>query len=265
MTLILDFDGVMSSIMYSGHVYKEALIYNLSLKTGMSVDWIVKEFKRARSKVLQKPWEYGWLEGGYRVTLGDEDPYVLNSSAAEELYRSNPDYRFCGFDEYNRFLDDVFHDSATKVGSRIDSGTADAVKKISEKTSVTIVSNGSRERICSALDEAGLSLDVHERTNKMIVRPEFDRVDRHLQVDSLRKIELRRPHYYEALQKLKGEGSFSDMTVVGDVLSLDLALPYHLGMNIVLKENPYTPAWSKRFVSRRGHVIGSLSQLLDFI
>ncbi len=55
------------------------------------------------------------------------------------------------------------------------------------------------------------------------------------------------------------------MTVVGDVLSLDLALPYFLGMEIVLMENPYTPEWSRDFVRQKGRVISELSQLLDFL
>ncbi len=263
--LILDYDGVMSQIVQSGEAYRETLVHRLSMKAGLMIDSVVREFNRTMEKIMRKPWKYGCLVNGQCTAFGDEDPYMMCVSAAEALYNKNPDYRFCDNEAYQRFLEGLAHESAASACPGVDGGVKEAIEELSGRADISVVSGGRRERICSALEAAGIELNVCGRTDKMKVDTGFDRVKRYLWVDYAKKIELRRPDYYEILQSLRGDGSFSDMTVVGDVLSLDLALPCALGMKVVLKENPYTPGWSKEFVSQNGHVIGNLSQMTELI
>lgn len=256
--LILDFDGTIVSIKRRAEAYRKSLIYSLAEKTGLDIKYVEKDLNRAKRKVLKNPAEYGWVVNGYVSAFGDEDPYIVYTSSALLLYKSNDIYRFCSHDEFNNFLNSVFSNSVGNMPYKISNRDKKVLEKLKNVADITIVSNSKSSRIEKALDEAGLDIEVIGDAKKMFVDENFDKINRYLDVDGL-KIELRRPYYYNTLNRIGGE------IVVGDVFSFDLALPYYLGMEIVLKENYYTPRWSKNFVNSKGKVIRRLDELLGFI
>lgn len=259
-TYIIDFDGTAASNIKQARYFRKDVILKLSERTGLNIDQVTKDFNYSRRKVLRKPWEDGWLVKGYKTAFADEDYYTLYSAAAKDLYRSKPVYQFCkDFNDYYDFLRNLIHNSMKNVDSKISHDSKESLQKIMNVVDVVIVSSGSAPRIKKALNNADLKINLISEAKKMVIDPTFDKIDMYLAVGD-RKIVIRRPNYYEILNRIEGK-----KTVVGDVFSLDLSLPYYLGINIVLKENPYTPKWSKDFVKSKGKVIKKLSQLLDFI
>jgi hypothetical protein len=57
--------------------------------------------------------------------------------------------------------------------------------------------------------------------------------------------------------------SFADLTVVGDIFELDLALPLALGARVGLVASLYTPAYEQAFVAAhpRGRVFKDLTEV----
>jgi hypothetical protein len=72
-------------------------------------------------------------------------------------------------------------------------------------------------------------------------------------INSSYKVPLRRKHYHEVLIDEKPD------YVLGDVFSLDVALPLYLRLNdtgfknlkVIQKVQPHTPAWVKDFLSMK--------------
>jgi len=102
----------------------------------------------------------------------------------------------------------------------------------------------------------GLEIETIGNAKKVFVDTNFDKVNRHLNIINKYKIELRRPYYYDILSKIDGR-----KVVVGDIFSIDLALPKELGIPIILKKNYYTPMWSRMYVGIVGEVVNDMEQL----
>ena len=79
---------------------------------------------------------------------------------------------------------------------------------------------------------------------------------------SARNVLLRRRRYHDRLRAVLDEAgaSFAELTVVGDIFELDLALPLALGARVGLVRSVHTPPYEVAFVSAhpRGVVIDDL-------
>jgi hypothetical protein len=81
-------------------------------------------------------------------------------------------------------------------------------------------------------------------------------------VSPKRRVDLRRPVYYQALLQAAGDGS--RLAVVADTFSLPGALPLMMGMPFFLLRTAYTPDWCVRVVDAHplGQVLDQLGELL---
>ncbi len=258
-TLILDFDGTIAAIEEHTEAFKESLINGLSEKTGLRSSRVKKDFKDGEKKVIENRSEYGLVINGFTVAVADEDPYILYRSVAEALYKHYESYRFCGFGDFrNVFIEKAFND-VSPMPSSITRSTANILEDLAKKTNLIIVSNANKDRIRKALMEAGLNIPFIGKAGKTFIDPAFKKVGRRIEVGGF-NIDIRRPRYYKILESIGGR-----KTVVGDVFSMDLSVPHRMGIDIMLKENSYTPDWSKDFVASEGRLVGSLGELLDFL
>jgi hypothetical protein len=78
-----------------------------------------------------------------------------------------------------------------------------------------------------------------------------------------RPVLLRRRRYHEALVELLDGRDFSQLTVVGDIFELDLAMPLALGARAGLLAGPHTPAHERAYVA--GHPRGAILEGLDAV
>jgi hypothetical protein len=80
-----------------------------------------------------------------------------------------------------------------------------------------------------------------------------------------RRVDLRRPVYYRALQRAAANGQ--RLAVVADTFSLPGALPLLMDIPFTLLRTPYTPVWCVETVRAHplGYVIDSLAQLPEVL
>ncbi|HLC59054.1 MAG TPA: hypothetical protein VJH34_00850 [archaeon] len=255
-SLIMDFDGTLVSMRNKSLEYRKTIIEELSLWTGLNYEAVEKDFNYGRELVLKNPTEYGWNVNGYKSFFGDEDPFVLYTSAADAMNRNLPAYKIMKNDDFMERIDRIFHTVTNHERPPISKKTKKALEKLLDMYDVTIVSGSSNESIKKCLDDAGLEIETIGNAKKVFVDTNFDKVNRHLNIINKYKIELRRPYYYDILSKIDGR-----KVVVGDIFSIDLALPKELGIPIILKKNYYTPMWSRMYVGIVGEVVNDMEQL----
>ena len=120
------------------------------------------------------------------------------------------------------------------------------------------------------LSEAG-DLDwlverVYGRAKKYVVDDGFELLPSSFRIEGLgRPVLLRRQLYYERISTLLEEAGagWEDLLVVGDIFELDLALPLHMGAQVGLVVNGFTPAYELEYLDAhpRGHLIHSLREI----
>jgi FMN phosphatase YigB (HAD superfamily) len=111
---------------------------------------------------------------------------------------------------------------------------------------------------------------VQGGAKKYFTDPDFDLVPEELEVPGHhRPVLLRRPRYFDALETARdktGVSSWEDVTVIGDIFELDLALPLALGARVGLTVGPYTPPYEIEFLKNhpRGAVLSDLKEAEAF-
>ena len=126
---------------------------------------------------------------------------------------------------------------------------------------IIIVSNSPKDLIENILKKNGVEnmpTKIIDNAKKDFIDDSFDKVPKYL--NKYFKILLRRPCYFQILEDLRN--SYEIRLVVGDMFSMDLALPLYLGMQIVLRKRFYTPYWAKELTKKyNGKVISNIYQL----
>lgn len=261
-TVVLDFDGVFTDPVDPAEEVRQDLINNLSDLSGISRKKISEIYGRTKKRILKRPYEYGWVVGGYIAAFSDEDPFVIISSTLFEMARENPVYEDSIAKKYRmsfgEFCNMRFNEVTKNAPPCFRKNVRKALEKLTSDNDVFVVSNSETDKIERMLKEIDVEIPVYGDAKKYVIDLGWDCVDRSMDIGRY-SVMLRRPYYYGVLQKVRGEKTL----VVGDGFSLDLSLPYQLGMRIVLKENNYTPSWSKKFVKRNGYVAKDLMKLAE--
>lgn len=148
---------------------------------------------------------------------------------------------------------------------------------------IIVASNSKTEKIKYLFGKADVNVSdetsserngVHARGDamKFVIDKEFTDLPEYLEVNENYKVPIRRSSYYKILSEEKPD------FVIGDVFSLDIALPLYLRMNdssfqnlkVIQKVQPYTPDWIKNFLSLAkfkgiAYLAGSVDELPGII
>lgn len=252
MKLLSDFDGVWT------HPREESRVQG-EIVDGLLVDWAPEALRsevlawvaRARRAVLAEPERYGWAPGGRLSAFADEDPFAEHSALLHFVHLH------AGEDPIARALHDAVlapgHVSLEAFGG---AAHAEAVRRVESSRGhgvlpsaaaagrtmldagieIVVVSNSGRDKLERWFAHAGLPHVVHPAraggalrlrgsARKFVLAAAATDL---VEFGSL-KIETARPFYEQVLREEVPDA------VVGDVFSLDLALP------LVLKRRD--PAW----------------------
>jgi hypothetical protein len=245
--LLSDFDGVWTHPIAEGEAQGRYLEATL-------LDWAPPADRRAweswlasaRSAVAAQPRRYGWAPGGKRVSaFGDEDPFVLHSALLHYLQVSAESGDATAGAMQRAILAhghkdlDAFggHTHATGVArvvadrgpSILPAAAAAGREMVEHGIEVVVVSNSTTDKLKAWFGQARVPFTVdperspgHVRLRgggaKFILDPERAEL---LRIGSL-EIDVTRPSYRTILEAERPDA------VVGDVLSLDLALPLSL-------------------------------------
>lgn len=264
MKLVSDFDGVWTlphdEAEAQGLVLEEALAGWCGERTAA---WV----REARAAIAATPATYGWAPGGRLSAFSDEDPFAAHSALLHYIHMRQGDDEFAktlaeavaagghsGLDAFGGWshAEGVKRVAATR-GPGVLADSASAGRRMLEAgVEVVVVSNSGTDKLAQWLGHAGLPVTVHPENKpgamrlrgsarKFVLDPEREDF---LKLGAL-KIDVARPAYEAILRDEMPDA------VVGDVFSLDLALPLALKrrekefakMRLFWLVRDYTPRW----------------------
>lgn len=273
MKLVSDFDGVWT--FPDAEAEAQGGILDRELENALprelrdrGRDWI----GRARAAVAAEPHRYGWAPGGRISAFGDEDPFCAHSALIHFIHQAAGDPVADALREAieasGRTLDQVGSESHAAGVGRVVSVRGPAMVAaageagralLAADVEVVVVSNSPSEKLGAWFAHAGVPGVSHPERADRTTR--FRGGSRKFEMDADRthpleigelSIETARPVYERILREERPDA------VVGDVFSLDLALPLRLRreepgwreLRVVWLLQPYTPRWLRAAVER---------------
>jgi FMN phosphatase YigB (HAD superfamily) len=225
----------------------------------------------AEDYTLRHPLEFSWTVDGIPGAFV-EDSYMWRSGQAKYLWNHlepNIDKEEIGLEEvtYDSFNQKMYSDATKGEKTKLKPGVKTFVDYLFEnEMQPIIVTNSSTskgERCVKELDRVG-EIPVYGNALKFITKRNhpFRIGDKITYSD--------RPHYQKILEEIMNDygAKASDVTVIGDVFTMDLSLPYKLGMNCVLVENEFqdgfkTPPIFVEYAKKQGiPVVSDISHVL---
>lgn len=287
MKILSDFDGVLTHLESEGkrvhQIFRELLLQygNTTTHHDLVDRWMAK----ADQEMEKHPQNHGWKINSRISAFSNEDSFIhMNGLAAcldqwteleRELQEVVKNLQKHDFKNFQMVAQKAYYQMTDETRSGqiqpLDPSTAKVFSRLLEKgAKIVIVSNSGTDRIMDLLSRAGISASTHaENPNaKLRVRGDaqkfmIDHPSRTFEVGKYR-IETQRPNYQKIIQEEQPN------VVIGDVFSLDLALPLYLtrtqpelykGMQLFLRLQNYTPQWSKEFIQKSEEKNAKLSLL----
>ena len=253
-------------------------------------------FAEQRKSVALSPHAYGWKDKGRITAFADEDGFIFVNALGAHLddlvFRNDAiacealiALRGMGTRSFTELAQNSFSQMASEPHTcALDPDTVRVFDELLKRGhQIVVVSNSGTDRILSILKDHGLAASAHTDKPTVAVRirggaRKFVLGDAPDFLDGTSAIapytvDTSRPFYRHILEE-----ELPDI-VVGDVFSLDLALPIKMAtggllsrsMGVYLKAQPYTPQWSKTFMTRQPikeaslvhcNILNSLTELL---
>lgn len=288
MRIVMDFDGVFTDPTEEGlacsQQFRDQIVQlklkKVGLETAAQVDaWLGEIRARASSRAI----EFGWRSEGRVSAFTFEDPFIRNIGLADFLdalvqegdekartvlsHLIAHDKKLQSFGQLSEW---AFHQ--LKLKKRADPAARAWVESAIQKGhEVTIVSNSATEKIEEFLDQNGFGHSLRpkvrggarkfglgQKAKPLVLQKQKTKVT--LQVDT------DRPLYEKALIELQPN------LVIGDVFSLDLALPIRLhregkidlNAGAALRIRDYTPTAMMEWVAGRGSLVPEVKMIRDW-
>lgn len=277
--LVLDFDGTMTDAEREGAPFRGAYLDDIATLAALPRDEVEALAARFEREVADNAHAEGWLFGGHIVAPATVDPYLRIMPVARMVFDHYG--RFMNGDDRDRLLDGILYKynypktrTVFREGAReVLLGTpADTTYVVTNSHTIPVQDKIKQLSAMGDDPDALLWLveRVHGRAKKYVLDQDFEAVDEELRVPNLsRPILLRRRQYFEALTRLlevRG-ADWSELTVIGDIFELDLALPLSLGATVGLVANAHTPQYEMDYLEshERGRVLRSLPEAGDWL
>jgi phosphoglycolate phosphatase-like HAD superfamily hydrolase len=275
--LVLDFDGTMTDAEREGAPFIRGYLDDLAQLTGARepaprarLDAIAAMLDAA---MLAAPAEHGYPWNGKLVAPASVDPYLRMVPIANAI-----------LDEWKAFADPIdrarlhqilfrYNYEKTRAAPCFREGAGELLAALAG-TETFVVTNSDTDVVrgkIETLDGGSGRLTwlvprVHGYAQKFEVDETWTDGPADLHLPGLaRPVLTRRRRYHDRLRALlDGAGAtWDDLTLVGDIFELDLALPLAMGARVGLVASPRTPAYEVDFVraSGRGRVIERLDEV----
>jgi hypothetical protein len=278
--LVLDFDGTMTDAEREGEPFVRGYLDDLAQLTGATDAATRARLEAIAAMVdaamLAAPAEHGYPWHGRLVAPASVDPYLrmvpVANAILDEMHAFEP-ARDRG--ALHQLLFRYNYDK-TRAHPCFKPGAFELLAGLAG-TETFVVTNSDTEAVrakIAALDDGEGALSwlaerVHGYAQKFEVDDAWDGGPAELHLPGLaRPVLTRRRRYHDRLRGLlDGAGAtWTDLTVVGDIFELDLAMPLAMGARVGLVANPRTPAYERAFVagSPRGRVVEELAEVAAF-
>ncbi|MBU1239088.1 hypothetical protein KJ865_05200 [Myxococcota bacterium] len=263
---LVDFDGVWTELSGQARAVDEAREQGLARIT----EWPLREIRLVMAQVQAEldlhPAAHGWRDHGRITAFSDEDPFLTHNSLcaaiqilAEEghprclhLYEA---LRKGGYENTNELGSELFHEGSAAYlkasGHALLPEAVDSLSALLRVADVVFCSNFSTDAIAATWRRYGFSAGQTPWGGRLTLR---GNAQKHVltgdpgtcEAYNGRSTAVDRGHYLAILEEERPD------VVVGDVFSLDLALPLVLkrskphfkNMVCLLKITRYTPPWS---------------------
>lgn len=283
--LISDFDGVWTKQEVEAEYVWNYIVKKLSELTGdddAAISGILAECKKEMDRT---PWDYGWFSSpGQIACYYQEDPFGDNNAIFDYIERAATTSTASNFKLMlhkvkeslrsklkmtpGEFSNDSFMKATTQFkleGKLKPVDTAgEIVKKLNDMgVEIVVVSNSKTEKIEHLFRKAGHAMTtekmmkrgrLHARgdAKKFMIDSSYNTLPESLSISGRFSVKLRRDNYHKILTEEKPD------YVIGDVFSLDLALPLYLRLNdksfgnlkIIQRVHPHTPQWVKDYLAK---------------
>ena len=264
--IVTDFDGVWTDVNGQAEAvdrHREEGLRDLSGWPGKRIRSLLEEVERA---VRQSPHEYGWASNGRISAFADEDPFLFHNallSAVDRLAaQSHPgclalqrDLAAQGLADLNALGSRLFMEASqgylSRCGHAFRPEAGEVLTEMLELGEVIFCTNFTTEAVAHSWARLGFFVDGPQATPGLAIRGLARKqeltADPPRQVSfGARQVAVDRGHYRQALLEERPD------VVIGDVFSLDLALPLllrsehpdFLDLSSLLVQASYTPAWS---------------------
>jgi hypothetical protein len=278
---VLDFDGTMTDAEAEGEPFVAGYLEDLEALVGAETPQARAEVRAIVDEVLAElvsaPERHPFRWKGKAVAPASVDPYLRMVPIADRIFD-----RFDAFANHvdrGRLTGGVLYKhnyGRTKGRPVFRPGAAEVIAGL-EGTETFVVTNSHTAAVAEKIrmldKQAGGGCDwladrVRGDAQKFEVDDTWDGVPAELVVPGLssRNVLLRRRRYHDRLKDLLDRlgAWWPDLTVVGDIFELDLALPLALGARVVLVQSRHTPPYESAFVAAhpRGVVCTDLRDVL---
>ena len=281
---ILDFDGTCTDVEEEGKGFVEALIATLAGITGRHRDAIRALYTASEDRLRAEADQHGWVVDGITVAPAIVDPYLRSKPIQEWILES------CGLDpsEIAAHVDWLngtgFKEHYAMSGTALRSELPEVLAALCNlpRTRVAIVTNSDAAKVEEKLRTipnfdlsqvfliGGAKKYIVGESPPLLTKRALETPEAMNLPGLNRPVQLRRPYYHARLWELRERYNlqhWDNVTVVGDIFELDLALPNRLGCRTVLVAGPNTPAYEHSYMlsSRRRCVATDLYGALGFI
>lgn len=279
--IVSDFDGIWTDQKDEAGYVWNYIVNAVSDIADISLKEASEFLDECRTEMNKHPENYGWKWGRLTAAFYHEDPYgdnnaifdfIANAVIAGSLGERIKKVRDVLNERYNKkipdFSQECFTISTGKYKSegklRAVDNAAGIVKELTDlNCEIVVASNSSTDKIKYLFTKAGVKISgdplgkrsaVHARgdASKFKLFESDWTIEESLDISENIKVPLRRSSYFNILLEEKPD------FVIGDVFSLDIALPLYLRMNdprfknlkVVQRLQEYTPQWVRDHLVR---------------
>ena len=286
MKILTDFDGTLTNIQNEYEALIEIIDKRIENKH-FPVDAYKRLYHQALEEIHKDFTAYGWPDHDRITAYSDEDLFmniIAGMKLVDQWLKNKPEYAnlleilesqntsLMEISEYGYFI------LNTKPIGPHNTAVPDAVKTIQTLLDhgheVVVVSNSPSDRIIQKLSYAGLNASIPELAPSAALKVRGNAAKYRLGETPViqsyvRQIDINRPVYKKLLAEEKPD------IVIGDVFSLDLALPCYLTQThpdfsktkVLLMQQPYTPEWAIDAIQQQpsGVLCKQFSDLLSLV
>ncbi len=279
--ILSDFDGVWTNQGPEAALLLDWMMAKLGELANIPLGQAKEELTALCSTMKRAPHEHGWAPDGRLSAYLDEDPLVESSALARALSVGTDEVsrRYAtavadaGFASMSAFSEFCFRTATESFRDDhppcIVPGAADLLEAIEDAgAELVIISNSGADKIGRWFQSAGVDAGEGEghalRLRGSAMKWFLGATDESIEVAG-RKIHIDRPKYRAAI-----EAENPDL-IIGDVFSLDLAMPHMLRARgvpaapstLVLRQHPHTPSWvtHNRADGAIDHIVDGVGQL----
>ena len=259
--ILSDFDGVWTDPVHEAELVFAEVVQQASALVSLPIEEVRSEFAGFSAATLAAPERYGWAPDGRITAYVDEDPFCVANGVASYLETATGDrerffaaaIREAGFGRLTEFADRCFLDATARY--RVEHppalvpGARAALTALHEAgVHVVVVSNSESAKLIDWFQASGIDAGESEESELQVCgnarKFHLGESDASLTVGG-RQIRVDRPAYREAITRIRPD------LVIGDVFSLDLALPHAMRAAgeagaprmLVLHGHDHTPPW----------------------